>query len=232
MKFEQFLNEQYLNEAPLPDDWKADGKFKKGVPFTQTIKYAQERATKLGSGSSRVAFEVPYKGRDTVIKVAKNKKGIAQNYEEVQYLEDGYASDMGILIPLIDYDEESGDDVKWIHMEKADKIKDSDFVKYTGGFTCSELVWYCWDKAALNMGKRRPTFGVPKAETVEKALKHCKDNDIDLIDQLIDFLYNYDDGGTIHRDLTNYKNWGMYKGRPVIIDIGYNDTTAKLYARG
>lgn len=230
MKFEQFLNEYYLNETPLPDDWDKT-KFKKGASFKETVAYAMERATKIGTGSSRIAFEIEYKGRPTILKVAKNSKGIAQNRVEVDYLEDGYASQMGLLIPMIDYDEANGEnDIKWIHMEKADKIKDKDFVKYTGGWSCSALVVYCWNTVAHNNGLRKMPYGMPDQESIDRVLKHCEDNDIDLINQLIDFLHNYDDHGEIFKDLRNYKNWGMYKGHPVIVDIGYNDTTARLYA--
>jgi hypothetical protein len=68
------------------------------------IEYATAMSEKVGSGSSRVAFKIPYKGRDTVLKVAKNKKGIAQNKEEMQYLYDDYIQEMGIVIPIIDHD--------------------------------------------------------------------------------------------------------------------------------
>ena len=69
MKFADFLN-----EAPLPDNWEKV-KFNNGT-FKSMIEYATAMSEKVGSGSSRVAFKIPYKGRDTVLKVAKNKKGV------------------------------------------------------------------------------------------------------------------------------------------------------------
>ena len=59
-----------------------------------------------------------------ILKVAKNKKGIAQNKEEMQYLYDDYIQEMGIVIPIIDHDEYNND-AKWIHTEMAEKIKQS-----------------------------------------------------------------------------------------------------------
>lgn len=231
MNFEQFLAESLLNESPpLPDSWDKS-KFKKGASFKETVAYAQERAAKLGTGSSRIAFEIIFQGRPTVLKVAKNKKGVAQNYEELQYFEDGYASQMGLLIPHIDADEDNGDSPKWIHMEKAEKIKDSDFVKYTGGWSCQALVVYCWNKAAKNLGGKKHPYGMPDQESIDRVLKHCEDKDIDLIDQLIDFLTTFDEKGMMYKDMTRPANWGMYKGRPVLIDIGFNDVTAKLYGQ-
>jgi len=36
-------------------------------------------AKRLGGGSSRVAFLIDYQGRKTILKVAKNNKGLAQS---------------------------------------------------------------------------------------------------------------------------------------------------------
>ena len=73
----------------------------------------------LGTGSSRIAVDIPYEGRDTAFKVAINNKGIAQNIEEIALLNDYYIRDLEITIPVIDYD--TSDKPKWIHMEKAQK---------------------------------------------------------------------------------------------------------------
>ena len=54
MKFADFLN-----EAPLPDNWDKP-KFNNGT-FKSMIEYATAMAEKVGSGSSRVAFKIPYK---------------------------------------------------------------------------------------------------------------------------------------------------------------------------
>lgn len=225
MKFKEFLQENQLLEAPLPDDWDKD-KFKKGASFKETVSYAQERAAKIGTGSSRVAFVIPFEGRQTVLKVAKNKKGIAQNLQEVGYLDDGYASQIGLLIPIIDYDESNGDDIKWIHVEKAEKITDKDFIKYTGGLGCGELVSYC-----RNQVHGRIYYPAADKKTIDAALEYCEENDVDLINNLIDFLHTFDDKDKMSGDLTRVANWGMYKGHPVIIDIGFDDVTAKLYSR-
>ena len=94
---------QFLIETPLPDDL-YDAVFNPNVPFIKRVRYAKERAKRLGAGSSRVAFLTPYQGRNTVLKVAKNGKGIVQNEEELTLLEDWYLNKLGITIPLIDYD--------------------------------------------------------------------------------------------------------------------------------
>ena len=68
---------EILSEAPLPDDWDKSA-YKSDKSFASQLRYAQERAKKIGAGSSRVAFEIEHQGRPTVLKIAKNKKGLAQ----------------------------------------------------------------------------------------------------------------------------------------------------------
>ena len=96
-------------EAPLPDDWDKR-MFDRSTPFKKMVAYAKERAKQVGRGSSRVAFEIPYQGRKTVIKVALNGKGLAQNREEARLLSDGHIASIGIVIPLIDLSDIYSDD--------------------------------------------------------------------------------------------------------------------------
>lgn len=114
---------QFLLETPLPDDWDKNI-FTKKIPFEKQIEYALERATKIGAGSSRVAFEVEYKGRPTILKIAKNEKGLAQNKDEIDILKKSKTEFFDIMIPMIDYDKEN-DEPRWIHVEKAEHIKES-----------------------------------------------------------------------------------------------------------
>ena len=75
------------------------------------ITKAVQEAIKLGSGSSRIAFEYndPKHGL-TVIKVAKNEKGFAQNNTELNILKDDYSN----LVPkLYDYDTSSRLSIKY-----------------------------------------------------------------------------------------------------------------------
>ena len=132
---------QFLLEAPLPDDWDKDI-YNDRIPFNKRVQYAKDRAAKIGTGSSRIAFKIPYQGRDTVLKIAKNKKGMAQNEHEVQALSDYYLNKIGITIPMIDYDEQSATPT-WIHVEMARKATKADFKKHTGG-TIEDLMAYAY----------------------------------------------------------------------------------------
>ena len=112
---------QWLTEAPLPDDWDKNV-YSPNNSFAKQVKYAKERAQKVGSGSSRVAFKIEYQGRPTVLKIAKNRIGLAQNEQESQALRDYYLED--ITIPMIDYDEASPQQIKFeLTQSKIDLIK-------------------------------------------------------------------------------------------------------------
>lgn len=210
--FKTFLIEnRQLFETPLPDDWDKDV-YRETNSFAKRLRYAKERAQKIGQGSSRVAFIIPYQGRDTVLKIAKNEKGMAQNDFEAQRLEDWYLAQSGLVIPLIDYDTEN-ERPTWIHTEKADKCRIGDFRKACGG-TPDDLVAY----AQKFHGKRVTGFGNP-----DKI-----DEESEFVQDFVDYAGSFDDP---IGDLTTLANWGMYKGSPVIIDIGLSHDVFDKYYR-
>jgi len=195
--------QELLQETPLPDDWDKSA-YKSDTSFASRIRYAVERAQKVGTGSSRVAFEIEYEGRPTVLKVAKNKKGIAQNDYESSMLDDYYFTGLGINIPMIDYDEEN-ESPTWIHMEKAAKMKPNQFKQFFSGLTPDEALHV----AQYGSGK------IQVGEDSERYQQLIEDNEY--LDSLVDLIGNYD---IAFFDLTRLANWGVYKNGPVIIDIG------------
>lgn len=202
-----------LNETPLPDDWDQQLFNGSKSSFAKRIAYAKERASKVGAGSSRVAFIIPYQGRDTVLKIAKNQKGLVQNGEEESLLSDWYLKKLNLIIPMIDYDEEN-ELPTWIHVEKATKINDSFFKQYAGG-TLLQLVRYA-DKES---GRKFFKYSTVDTSTI--------DPDNEFVQHLTDFIGNY-----THiplGDLERLANWGLYQGRPVIIDMGLTDESLKYY---
>lgn len=211
--FRDFYN-QKLIETPLPDDW--DGAlFNERVPFAKRIKYAKERSARLGAGSSRVAFEIPYEGRRTVLKVAKNVKGMAQNEAEAEMLNDYYLTSLGITIPIIDYDE-AGNRPTWIHTEFAAKAKDSDFIKACGG-TLNDLLAFSIRAAGKSGQRGYYSVGNPDKIT---------DDENELAYGLTNLIGNYD---IPTGDFGRLANWGMYQGSPVIIDLGLSSDVLKQH---
>jgi hypothetical protein len=198
--FKHYL--QTLNEAPLPDDWDVDI-YSERVPFSKRIAYAKQMATRLGAGSSRVAFEIPYQGRRSVLKIAKNSKGMAQNEEETSLLNDWYLKNLGIIIPMIDYDE-ANNVPTWIHTEFANKATVADFRKATGGGELKDLLAYAgkFFNKKVNGGLGGDASKIdPESEFVQA---------------VVDMIGNYDQ----INDLGSMSNWGIYNGHPVIVDVG------------
>ena len=211
MKFSEFLN-----ESPLPDSWDKD-KFKGQLDFKGMVEYALERSKSLGEGSSRVAFNIEYKGRETALKIAKNAKGIAQNVQEILYLNDENIKKLNITIPLIDYDT-TNHKARWLHTEKADKIYDSYFEEELG-LPLREAILY------INRDINPPKLSIGSKLQGERGEKIKKDSHI--VKAIYKLLTDFPE--IEYGDLARIQNWGMYKGRPVILDIGYDSTSAVLY---
>lgn len=201
----------FLFEAPLPPDWDVDI-YDQRIPFAQRVRYAVERAQKLGTGSSRVVFNIPYQGRSTALKIAKNRKGMVQNQEEASLFEDWYLNSLGITIPMIDYDERNSQPT-WIHTERAQKIRPSQFKMLLAG-TDLYTVINALEHARRNNFSYRDNLSEATKET-------------ELFNDLQDLIMNYDMIKT--GDIARPANWGLYKGNPVIVDLGFTTESAKLY---
>lgn len=206
------IKELLLESPPLPDDWDK-AMYDERVPYKKRIEYAKLRAEQIGKGSSRVAFVIQYQGRKTVLKIALNNKGAAQNQEEADLLDDYFIRGLGNVIPIIDYDERNSRPT-WIHTEYATKISQKQLEKYFGGYSMYEVV------GALEIAKRGG-----RTDRYAKMLSDLEDNEN--FTDFQDLILNYTQIGA--QDLTRKANWGLYKGRPVIIDLGFTDNTKHLY---
>lgn len=213
MKLKKFL-EATVNEAPpLPSKWDAEV-YNPSSSFKKRIDYAVKRAQKMGTGSSRVAFNIRYKGQPTVLKVAKNKKGIAQNEFEAGILSDHYLQRLGTAIPIIDYDK---DNYTWIHTRKAAKLKAARFKKFFG-MSPSDL-YYLLDY--LTTGKI--PFWIDKNHI--KKLNSLRGKN-EHLEHVIDMVLSF---GLPTADFARLANWGEYRRRPVVIDLGLSKDIYKQY---
>jgi hypothetical protein len=231
MRASEFLYEDTVDEMALPADWDPAA-FGHDKTFKSRLDYALQRAPRLGGGSSRVAFTIPDNGRDTVLKVAKNAKGMAQNEAEVDILTDGYTGKLDIVIPIVDYDKENPQPT-WIQTELAKKVSQQKL---------SKLLHI--DK--LNYGISRFVYAVHNVLGNRKAyMTNLKKIKQDLIDsghseQDIEIFMGYvDEVATLVNsstllvdDLGVASNWGEYNGRPVIIDLGFTEAVKPMYMRG
>lgn len=224
---ESDYDEEEIDEMALPADWDpaALGHDKS---FKSRLQYALERAPRLGGGSSRVAFVIPDNGRETVLKVAKNNKGVAQNEAEVDVLDDGYLGKLDIVIPLVDYDKENPQPT-WIQTEKANKISQRKLEKmlHAGGRWPMTNFLYAVDNLLGKKEKYMPTLDQIKKDMIDTGSNE-QDIDIffDYVNQVADLVNS---SNLLPGDFGRAANWGEFQGRPVIIDLGYTKSVHELY---
>jgi len=194
---------EFLTENPLPNRWDPKAFDPTTKTFDEIVDYVKTRAKKLGRGTARVAFEIPYRGRKTVLKVARNQAGLEQNAEEVKVLKMTRFRD--ILIPLIDYDV-SRSPPAWIHVEKAKKITSKKFLELTG-FKFETFISVVWGYKIVKSSERI---------TIENSELYRE------IQALIA-------AGVPKNDFDDIDSWGIWENRPVLVDLGYSEEIFDRY---
>lgn len=207
--FKQYYNECLITEVPLPQEWDQDV-YTPQTSFAKQVKYAMERAAKLGTGSSRVVFDIEYEGRRTALKIAKNRKGLAQNQREADY--GLYRMYPDITIPLIDFDEKTFPP-RWVHVEKADKLTKPKFKALTG-YSFDYFGNMLMHNESERTGKKFFNYLAAIPEEVKIKIENSK-----LFYDVTSLMGNFD---ILAGDLTRTTNWGLYENRPVIIDLGFS----------
>ena len=120
---DSYLQEDYPSNFDLEE-------FSKLNSFNKRIQYCQERLKRISSGSSRIVYMVD----DTkVLKIARNKKGLAQNEIEIDY--SNYYDLKDITAQVFAYDQNN----LWVEMELAKKVTPAIFERVVG-FTFAD---YC-----------------------------------------------------------------------------------------
>jgi len=222
---------ELLTESPLPNDWDP-AEFSttptqqnpRPTTFKARLAYALERAKRLGSGSSRVAVIIEYEGRPTVLKIAKNAKGMAQNQAEADILEDGYISQMDICIPMIDYDKVNKQPT-WIQTELAQKATEQKLCQLMKCEDLYDLVDVALDISGQTYSKQ-PSVASRQIVT-SRMLKSGKytEADIEIFNHYVDELATVASSSDVQlADFKSAGNWGIYQGRPVLIDLGFTSS--------
>ena len=212
---------EITSEAPLPPDWD-EKQYQRGSSFKARLAYALDRAKKIGAGSSRVAVTIEYQGRPTVLKIAKNTRGLGQNGAEASILNDGYARQMGILIPLIDYDKQNPEPA-WLHIELAQRASKKQLCAI---IKCDNLGQLVAMARAIKGDRDYP----PYADFVKSRLTHKSEQDIETMTEYANNLAELDSSFDVQLgDLSREANWGIYQGEPVVIDVGYTSNVKQQY---
>ena len=210
--------DESLDEAAWPDF--NPHEIEKIPNFAQRVRWCNKNLGPcFGSGSARMIFEID---DDRVLKLAKNKKGIAQNQAEV---------DTSRFSSCVVQCFEWADDYSWVIEENCIPAKKSDFKRLLpiDFDTFCDLVKYMH-----SLYSRRGYlwfYKIENEEAADKLMEEFYDDDpYGFIPQLYDLMSNYN---LPCGDLMRISSYGMVKrdGMPelVLIDSGLTNDVYDTY---
>lgn len=194
------VNEDY------PAAWNKE-EFQKIRSFAGKLKYANEHLQKIATGSGRAVFKID---DQKVLKIAKNKKGLAQNSVEGE----GYIQNFSIVAKTF----EIGDDIQdigpfWIEMELAKKIGKPRFKQLTG-VSIEKAHGYLTKH--MGRGQWYPTISDEEAKLLDEN---------EFILEMMDLVGNYDMSvGDFGRTSTYGEVTRDGKPKVVLVDFGLTNT--------
>ena len=188
-----------------PPTWNKE-EFEKINSFAGKLRYANTHLAKIATGSGRAVFKID---DQKVLKIAKNKKGLAQNSVEAERFIQQY----DIVARTFDRgDEVQGIGPFWVEMELAKKVGKKRFAELTK-ITIDDLYWYLQER---RQAQRKPNYisSIPAAKEAEL------DNNEFVMD-LMSLVGDYDMGTG---DLSRLSTYGevLRDGQPkiVLVDFG------------
>lgn len=202
MVFEE-LSEYFMSED-YPASFNHD-EFAKLRTFAERVRYCTQHLQKIGSGTSRIVYKIDDK---SVLKLAKNPKGIAQNELEVQLSNDYYIRSMVATV----YNSHPKDE--WIESELANKLTPNRFKELTG-VDIKLLNRYLWKRQTENKGGKISISLPPEQEDFL--------DENEFAQSIVDLMMNYDMSSG---DLGKLSSYGeVNRGEPtvVVIDYGLNE---------
>lgn len=222
MRAKEFITEfETFDEMALPATWDPKVfKYKKGdidqlspEPFEKMIQYAKnKRAPHLGRGMERSVKKVkdPKSGKQVALKIAHNPYGLYQNKSDKEVFSNPQVKKIGITIPLIDYDRKNKEYPAWIQTAIADPIK-GNYFKQNYGYSIEDIVDYVFeDQPSWKIEDNIDTL----LNNIENESQRSKLSTLlDKLHELYKLEFNIAD---LYSD-----NWGIYQGKPVIIDAGF-----------
>lgn len=197
-EYKQFFAEAY------PTAFSLSG-FEKIRSFAGKYRYAAQYLQKIASGSGRTVFKVD---EEKVLKIAKNKKGLAQNSVECEK----YLQNYDIVAKTFEADY---DNYFWVEMELAKKIGKNRFKELTG------VSLEDWDYTLVHfrMGNKTPQPGSTEAKLLNRV------NDTQFAQEMFSLVADYD----MHSgDMSRLSTFGevLRDGEPkiVLVDFGLTNS--------
>jgi hypothetical protein len=118
---ENIIKEDQLEEV-YPQSFDMDV-FKSLKTFKDRIAYCETHLSRISSGSSRIVYKID---DEKVLKLAKNKKGLAQNEVEIDFSSESVLED--VVANVFDYEQ----NYMWAEMELARPVTKNLFKQITG----------------------------------------------------------------------------------------------------
>ena len=198
--------------------------FKSIRSFADRVKYCENRLKKLGAGTSRRVYQID---NEKCLKLAKNRKGIAQNIEEINLGNDMYAG--SCFAKVYDYDSNG----LFVEMELARRAKESDFERLVGipfDVYCDIIVRTAANYLPSNNQSRNWIN-----KSMDDSYEYVMDNidDFEFISEVIDYMGNFQ--VKAYGDLQRLSSYGVVKRNGqeemVIVDFGLTEDVFNNYYR-
>ena len=184
--------------------------FKSLTSFNKRVLYCNQNLKRLGAGTSRIVYQVE---PGTVLKLAKNDRGLQQNRHEANEYNQTYFSE--VRTNVLDYDHEND---LWVISEIATKITPEIFKQYTG-FDFDKFDKYINLKYGENNGKKITDKHYLTFLTPDEKEKMGKD---DFIEEVKLFMFN---NNLDPSDVGRISSWGLVDRdghkQVVLTDYGY-----------
>lgn len=175
--------------------------------FAARINYCSEHLPKIAAGTGRIVFKIDDK---TVLKLAKNPKGIAQNLEEASIGRDSYFQD--VVAHVYNYDP----DDKWIESELAKKVTPTRFKQVTG-VDIQTAGTYLKMREDEEKSRRNRSGGISYNIPADQ-LEQLHENDF--LRDMFDLMMNYN---LLAGDFDRLSSYGEVNrnGHPLIVAVDY-----------
>lgn len=180
----------------------------KSLPsYEKRLQYAESHLEKLASGSARTVFKID---EEKVLKVAKNKKGLAQNQAE----SDWGAQQYEVIAQTFNRD----DDGLFIEMEYAKKVTPTIFKKVTG-ISINDLHSYLQN---LHQEQYPARYRYRRVSIDPTIIEAAQTND--WVQSLVSFILDYE--YPYPGDFSRLSTYGLINrdGKPVIVVIDFGLT--------
>jgi len=218
VKKQSFLDETFdVIESLIGEDYPASWDkeyFKTLNSFASRIRYCEEHLQRISSGSSRIAYKID---NEKVLKLAKNKKGLAQNEVEVGASLDTYHN--FLFAKVFDYDASD----LWLEMELARKLKKKDFKRIKG---------YSFDEYSMGLNYFYHTNVRPRRFNPTKPSEEIMETlwEDPFYSTMCEYMKNYD---APVGDLIRTSSYGIVirdgEDDVVLIDYGLTSTVYDTY---